>query len=83
MVNNNKCYYCVFSMTMFTQKALNVTGFSLSITANGYMSTLVSVFGMAAGVDRLCKKFLLFCKRKITSLCYCRPDEGRILHLIS
>ena len=70
-------------MNMFTQKALNVTGFILSIRANGYMSTLVSVFGMAPRVDRLCKQFLLFCKRKITSLSPCRPAEGCIFHLIS
>ena len=43
-------------MNVFTQKALNVTGYSLSILANGYMSTLVSVLGNAPCVNCLCKK---------------------------
>jgi hypothetical protein len=40
-------------MNVFTQKALNVTGFSLSIIASGCMSTLDSVLGNAPRVDCL------------------------------
>ena len=43
-------------MNMFTEKTQNVTGFSLSIIANCYKSTLFSALGNAPCVNRLCKK---------------------------